>query len=890
MAKSSGAPEAERATVPIFRLPADVHPTRERVELEVVPDRPTFRGKVQIELTLDQPREDLFVSARGLTLDAGTLTAGTETLPVRFELDDARGVARLVLPHGVPAGPAMLQIAFEGTFNPRLAGLYRVKSRNRWYAFTQFEAVDARRAFPCFDEPAMKIPWELTLLVPGEAVAVANAPELDRAPAGELTRVRFRPTRPLPSYLVAFAVGDFDVVSPPPLPPNAIRKHPLPVRGVATHGRGAELAYAMKAGADLLVMLEEWYGVPFPYEKLDHLAVPDFEAGAMENAGLITYREPALLVDEATASSAQRQNVVVDVSHEIAHQWFGDLVTMAWWDDLWLNESFADLMETQITAAYLKDSRYDLVHQKVVHGAMFSEELSGVNPIVPVLRTEPDIFGFDYGIVYQKGGQVLEMFQSFLGEEKFRHGIRRYLEAHRDGNATRADLMKALAEEGTDLGPALSSFVEQPGVPLVHGELRCDGRAPRVHLTQTRQRPLGSPLSDGQRWEIPVCVHTSSTGAHPDCMLLRDAEADLPLRSKSCPAWFALNADARGYYRWMLPPDQLRALLKKGYGSLRPTERLSLASNLTAAFRSGTLTAADTLAALGPVAHDAEPSVAQEPGSILRLVREQFLTPQERPAVEAYMRKLYGPVLARVGWTPRPGEPGRQTQFRAWLVRYLAMEANDRTVLNRAAALGRAYLGTDGRLHPEAVNQDLVGVALEAAGRTGDAALFQTLLQRLKAADDSNVRENLLVGLGQFRDPALAEQARMLAMQEGLRVNERGYVLTAQTVTLEQRPGAWSWLKANVDQYAPRMPDTYVQFLAYAQAGCGEADAKDLQDGLGPHIARYAGATYTLKKAVEKTRLCGALADRQRESARQFFRTHGASGPTGPTRGISSVQ
>src|SRR5262249_20226761 len=248
---------------------------------------------------------------------------------------------------------------------------------------------------------------------------------------------------------------------------------------------------------------------------------------------------------------------------------------------------------------------------------------------------------------------------------------------------TRADLMKALAQEGTDMGPALSSFVEQAGVPLVHGELRCDGGRPRVHLTQTRQRPLGSSLSDGQRWEIPVCVHTASSASRPDCMPLREAEADLPLSPKSCPAWFALNADAKGYYRWMLPPDQLRNLLRRGYPSLRPTERLSLASNLTAAFRSGTLDAADTLAALGPVAHDAEPSVAEEPGGVLRMVREQFLAPDERPAIEAYMRRLYAPVLARVGWTPRRGEAGRQTQFRAWLVRYLAIEANDRTVLDR---------------------------------------------------------------------------------------------------------------------------------------------------------------------------------------------------------------
>jgi len=210
-------------------------------------------------------------------------------------------------------------------------------------------------------------------------------------------------------------------------------------------------------------------------------------------------------------------------------------------------------------------------------------------------------------------------------------------------------------------------------------------------------------------------------------------------------------------------------------------------------------------------------------------------------------------------------------------------------VLDRAAALGRAYLGTDGRLHPEAVDRDLVTVALEAAGRTGDRALFQTLLQRLKAADDSNVRQDLLLGLAQFRDPALAEQARQLAMEDGLRVNERGYVLAGQIFALEQRPAAWGWLKTNVDRYAPRMPDTYVQFLAYAQGGCGEADAQELQTALGPHIARYAGATYTLSKVAEKTRLCGALADRQRNSAREFFRSAGGVTPAAPARGVSTL-
>jgi alanyl aminopeptidase len=746
-----------------------------------------------------------------------------------------------------------------------------VKSRDRWYAFTQFEAVDARRAFPCFDEPAFKIPWELVLRVPAETIAVANAPQREETVDGGTRRVRFQQTRPLPSYLVAFAVGEFDVVTAPPLPPNEVRSWALPIRGLAVRGRGAELAYALRAGADLLVMIERWFGTPFPFEKLDHVAVPDFEAGAMENAGLITYREPGLLVDERSATDEQKLVVVVDMAHEIAHQWFGDLVTMAWWDDLWLNESFADFVETKFTDAYRPESSYPLVHAKAVHRAMLSEELSMVHPIRPVLETEGDIFGFDYGIVYWKGGAVIAMFEQFLGPERFRTGIRRYLDQHRDGNATRDDLVAALSAQGADVGPALRSFIEQPGLPLLQAELRCESGPPRVTLRQTRQLPLGSPAQQGGRWEIPVCVRTSETRERPDCVLLRTERAELPLTSKTCPAWFALNPGGSGYYRWTLPGPQLQRLLQKGYASLRPAERLALASNLTAAFRSGALSAEEVLAALEPFARDPEPAVAQEPAEFLKLVQDRFVDPAQRPRVQAYLRSLYAPVLARIGWKSRPGEPERMRIFRPWLIDMLAFSARDSAVLTRAAALGTAYLGTDSRLHPEAVEANLVEVALRAAGRLGSPQRFETMLQRLWAAEDSNVRQALLGGLSQFTEPGLGERARALALDDRLRVNERGDVLHAQVAEPDLRPAAWEWVKTHLGEFAHRLPETYVQFLAFAQRGCGEADAEDLERSLGPEMEAHAGARYTLAKAAEATRVCGALAEHHRASVARFF-------------------
>jgi alanyl aminopeptidase len=855
---------------PVFRLPRDVRPTRQRVELEVVPDREDFSGRVEIALQLDAPRDDLWVSAVQLDLSAGTLESGGESLPLTVEAHDDRGAARLILPRRVGPGPATLRLSFRGAFNPLLVGLYRVKARDRWAAYTQFEAADARRAFPCFDEPSFKIPWEVVLTVPKELVAVSNAPVAEESAAGPLKRIRFEPMRPLPTYLIALAVGDFDVVTRPPLPPNSIRKRPLQMRGIATKGRGRELAHALDAAGEILVMLERWFGTEFPYQKLDHIAVPDFQYGAMENAGLITYRESLLLVEPKTASEEQKMNVGVVVAHEMSHQWYGDLVTMAWWDDFWLNESFASVMELFMVVPWSPDSRFDLVKLQEVHAAMATDELSSVTPIRRDVQAESEIFGFDYLIAYEKGSWVVAMFEKFLGAEAFRAGLKQYLAKHADGNATRDDLMAALsAAGGTEIGPAMRSFIDQPGIPLVRAELHCDGGRPRVALTQSRNLPLGSTAPRSALWSVPVCVR-SDGGRAPDCMLLDAERGELALARKTCPAWIAPNPDGQGYYRWMLPPEQLRDLLGRGLAHLTPAERLSLASNLRAGFRSGILPAADVLAALAPLAADREPVVAREPGEMLVAVRDEVIGPERRGEVEAAMRALYRPVLARLGWRSRRSESSRVQMFRPWVVQHLALVARDPAVLDRAAGLGRAYLGTDGQLHPEALDRNLVGVAVRAAALRGSAELFDLMLERLWKADDFTVRANLLAGLGQFTDPALAERARALAFDDRLRVNERASVLEVQAETEETRRAAWEWVKKNFDSFAARLPPSYVRFLPSVQRGCSEAEAVDLES-FGPRVRSHPGGAYNLAKMVEKTRLCAAQAAGQRDSASAYF-------------------
>lgn len=862
-------PAAASRALPLFRLPPDVKPTSQQVSLEVLPDQEEFRGKVEIALQLEASREELWVSSRELRFESGALRTARGTSPVRVEPDDGRGVARIVPGEKVPAGDATLTLTFSGRYNSRLVGVYRLKTPGGWAAYTQFEAIDARRAFPCFDEPAFKIPWELELVVPEKLQAFANTSELEVVPAGPgLKRIRFRPTRPLPSYLVAFAVGDFDVQTPPPLAPTRIRPGTLQVRGIAPKGRGSELGYALRAGAELLPALEQWFGVAYPYEKLDHLAEPDFAHGAMENAGLITYVDGALLIREQEASTEDRMGVAEVVAHEMAHQWFGDLVTMRFWDDVWLNESFATFMEPEVVGPWDPSLGSEMTALRSALWAMENDELESARAIRQPIRTEGDIQAWDDGVLYPKGAAVLRMFQSLLGRDEFRAGIRRYLEAHRDGNATTEDLLAALSVT-RDIGPAFRTFIDQPGIPRIRGQLTCDGRGARLALHQERARPLGSkapPLL----WQVPVCVRAEGL-KEQRCTLLTGPDDTLSLPGRSCPRWVHLNAGARGYYRWLLSGREMDGLLRTAWGKLPATERLSAADTLVNGARDGLVPASELLARLPTLVRDADPLVSAKALEFLKGVRGFWSSPELDSRLRASMRAQFRPVLARLGWSPRGGESTQLRTFRATVVEFLALDAGDSDVLARASRLGRAWLGSDGRLHPEAVPPDLRDAAARAMGRAGDARTFDLLEERLKAAGDAATRYSLVMAMASFRQPELAERARALAVSPDLRHWERVVILRAHALTPELRVESWRWVVTHLDALGSTLAENSAQNLASMQMGCSEAEADQLSRDMEPLARSNPGLPYHLKKAVEKTRLCAATRAVQAPSVAAFL-------------------
>ena len=857
MARPSTPAPRHAEAVPEMRLPAGVTPTKEKIELEVDPGAPRFRGAVDISVHVASARRTLWLHGKGLHVTKVTLTPeGKEPITGAWAERGRAGVAEVALAADAPAGEAVLHIEYDAEFQTGTRGLFRTKQRGIDYAFTQFEPADARRAFPCFDEPSFKIPFEVALVVPAGAEAVSNTPEAARENENGKTRVRFRATQPLPSYLVAFGVGPLDIVVAPDVPPNHARARPLPLRGVAAKGRGKELAYALAHAGEILSTLERWFDIAYPYEKLDLLAVPDLE-GAMENAGCVTFHEGLLLLDEKTASLSQKQAYAGVVAHELAHQWFGDLVTMGWWDDIWLNESFANWLGPKAADAWNPASGGGLDLMQSIQNVMGTDSLASARRIRQPIESNDDIENAFDSITYDKGAGVLRMFEHWLGEEPFKRGVRAHIAAHRFGNATADDFLGALSKAaGKDVTTAYHTFLDQPGVPFIEASVACGG-APKLHLTQSRFLPLGSTGDANQSWQVPVCARYAVGAGAPKeaCTLLTEREGDLAL--DGCPSWVMPNAGGMGYYRFALADQDLAKLRDAGVRALRTEEKMAFGNSLRAGRRRGRTKFGDALLGAAPMASDGDARVAGEAAGFLGEARDWLYADPLRAGVEAYTKKLYGPVLARLGITPKRGESNEARELRVSILRNVLYVARDPAARAEAKRLGLAYLGIgkDGKLHREVIEEDLVATVLGVAFEDADAKMFDTVLALLQSIDDSHVRGFLIHALASAQDPSLALRARELGLSDALRKTETLSALWSQFSRTETREAAWSWIKERWDAaLGPRITAELfggVEILGMVDAFCDETHAADVESFFAERVNKIEGGPRALRSTVE---------------------------------------
>lgn len=864
---------------PTGQLPEGVAPTRYTLALTVDPSQERFEGEARIALTTAAPTRQIWLHGNLLEVSSVTVEATGEPITGAWSQVDEEGLAEIQLDRTLPAGDSTLVVRYAAPFNRALRGLYSVEEGGAHYAFTQFEAISARLAFPCFDEPRFKTPFEVTLTVRADDVAAFNTPERDRMDAGSgMVRVRFAPTLPLPTYLVALAVGPLDVVEHAPLAATDVRQRPLPFRGLAARGKGAEMAFAMEHTGAIVEALERYFGIPYPYEKLDIVAVPDFAAGAMENAGLITFRDTLLLMGDDAPVWQQRGYAYV-MAHELAHQWFGNLVTLAWWDDIWLNEAFATWMGYKITDEVFPDHQADLAMLGGVHSAMGTDSLVTARQVRQPIETSHDIRNAFDSITYRKGGGVLAMFERYLGADVFREGVRGYMRAHAHGTATYRDLLGALGEaSGRDVQTPFSTFLFQAGLPFVQVAVDCEGDTPTVGLTQSRYLPVGSTGSSEQTWQIPVCVRygLSSDGdseAKTACTLMTETQASLPL--EGCPDWLMPNAGGEGYYRFAMASEDLAKLREQGFSHLEPSEQMAYADALEGAFENASIDVPDMLAALAPLVRSDIRPVATTPMSTHRFLRERVVGEDAQARVTAASARLYAPMMRRLGWSARPGEDGETQMLRTEVIGHMAMFVEDARVRRDAVRRANAYLGMgrggDGEIHPGAVNSNFVGIVLAVAVQEGDAAFFDALLARFETTADSLLRGQLLSALSRTRDPELAERARALALDERLRTNEVLTPLYGQLSMPETRDDAWEWVKTHFAALRDLLESNAGRLPSLGSFFCSAEKADAVEAFFSEHIEALPGGPRNLATTLEGIRLCAARAEAHRASAAEVF-------------------
>ncbi|MBZ0234601.1 MAG: M1 family metallopeptidase, partial [Deltaproteobacteria bacterium] len=624
---------------PTLRLPRTAAPLAYRATIHADPAQATFSGAIEIDVRLAAPTATIWMHGYQLDVDEAIARRGDERIALAAK-PHGEDLLAFTAPR-VLTGDWTLAIRYRGKQEPSATtGLFRQEDDGNWYAFTQLEAVYARRVFPSFDEPDRKTPWTLTLEVPAGLTAVSNTLALGEEPLADgWKRVRFAQTKPLPSYLVAFAIGPFEIV------PAGASRAGVPIRILTPKGKATHAALAVEVVPKALALLEDYFAIPYPYDKLDFVPIPlTVGFGCMENVGMVTCISRAMLFDPASPSPYDRRSIAGAAAHELAHMWFGNLVTLAWWDDIWLNEGLTTWLQNRIIHAIdpRPDDGFGAVDSHSY--ALAADSLATARAVRQPIASAADILNVFDGVSYGKAGAVMTMFERWVGPEAFQRGVRAYLTKHAHGNATTADFIAAMSEgTGRDVA-GMSTFLDQPGAPLLAVDLRCDaGKPPVVTLAQSRYLPPGAaaPPAPSAPWQIPLCIAHDQDGARGEtCAVVTGATAEVPLDATACPKWLWPNAGGTGHYHVSMPPALVDAATGYGWSRLTPVERIAMTGDLGPMIEAGQLDVTAGLALVPRLLREGN-RAAVERATALASVRR--LVPEARMAAyDRWLLKMFG--------------------------------------------------------------------------------------------------------------------------------------------------------------------------------------------------------------------------------------------------------
>ncbi len=825
------------------RLPDNAAPSHYHLKLTPDLKAATFAGEETITLTLKQPSNAITLNAAEIKFGQITAKGGSQTQTGTVALDEPKQQATITFPQKLPAGAVVLTVKYTGILNDQLRGFYLSKTEKRRYAVTQFESTDARRAFPCFDEPAFKATFGVTLVVDRGDVAISNMNVTSDVNEGSKHVVSFATTPKMSTYLVAFLVGDFQCISG--------ESDGTPIRACSTPEQVQYTKFAVATAEYALHYYNTYFGIKYPLPKMDMIGIPDFEAGAMENFGAITYRESALLLDEKTASEESRKRVAEVVTHEMAHQWFGDLVTMQWWDNLWLNEGFATWMEHKPLAKWKPEWHIEEDDARELDDVLNSDSQATTRTIRAKAETPAQIDEMFDGIAYGKAGAVLGMVEHYAGEESFRTGIHNYLAAHLYSNATAEDFWTAEAKAtGKPIDQIMNSFVSNLGTPLLQFTKGGNGT---VQIEQSRFFVSRAPKDNiHQSWIVPVCEVPDS---EHHCEIV--GESKNSIKAGNGPVFFA-NATDKGYYRSQYSPELYRPIVSQAEAALSPEERLGLLGDTWALVRSGKTEVAGYL--------DLAEAVKGDPSSnVIRLVSARLHEASDKIASDEDRRRLSAWVVEQ--WKPIYSNTAHETDKdrRVQLFSMLGGIGDDSGTVQEATGIAKKWLSDQSSVEP-----DLANVASQVAATHGDKSLYDQVLELNKKATDPQVRSKCLRLLASFRHKELVQRTLDYAASNQVRNQDAVFVFAAEIINRDTREQAWAYIQANWDQVKRQLTPLNGRNLVQATGRfCDTAHADQVRQFFASHPVT--AAERTLSKALDDISDCSDLRQRQEPSLHDWL-------------------
>jgi len=809
-----------------YRLPTTVVPQAQEIHLRLDPSVADYSGETTVALQVETEVERIGVHQVGLELSEIVLTGGGETRRLEASQGDW-DISWLADGERIPPGDYELSVQFSGSYWTDSLGMHRVRYEDHDYIFTQMEAMYARRAFPLFDEPSFKLPYTLIVTAPKDLTVIANTPVDSTSVEGEQKRVTFLPTKPLPSYLLAFAVG--------PLDRAPLEGMSVPGYVYTPKGESDRLGFVLRETPKIVAELEDYFGSDYPFRKLDFVAVPEFAFGAMENPGLITYRTDLLLVgDEASGTTAERTLMVI--AHEVAHIWYGDVVTMEWWNDLWLNEAFASWMAWSTVAKLYP--QYDSALKLPQANAFCTDQQTTTQPIRRTVRNNDEIFD-GLGLNYSKGHAILSMLENYVGADVWQEAVRAYIEEHAWGNATERDLWRAVSEvSGLDVADIAGDYLNQAGFALV--TIDADGE-----LRQERYLLPGSEAPE-LTWSVPLNVKYKAGGdVRQTFYLLEDETGTLDLPADA--EWVFPDAGGNGYYRWQTGVDQLHALVDD-VDSLTNREKIALLDNSEALFNANELSLADYLFVLERLLAEPYPLVFRPSLEKLKGIGDNFVDERVTESFQSFVNDTLSTRFEEVGAENQPGDSEAMLQMRPRLLRVLGEHGAHDAALEAARDLTERFLAD-----PDSVGLGVAQEALRVTALKDDGALYEDYLDAYRKRADASQKTAILSAI-YFDDADVVNRHLDFLLTDEVPAGDVARGLSLYSTVLKDNTPVFDWLENNLDALMAKMPAYYhVSLPQIVGGGCSEAALARLNDFFDERDEQFQA---TLAKANEASSAC----------------------------------